>query len=317
MANRTITQLTEETSPQSSDLLIIQNSTLNLTKKVQAQNLIKPFIQNVSTVVQSNSANWDDVYTTFKGVSSTFLTSELDQQTLSFDDLTKDLSISNGNTISLSALTDITSTDTGVRELTANWEDTYTTFKNVSSTFLTSETDSQTLSFDDLTKDLSISNGNTISLSALISLTAVDTEVRDLTANWQDTFTNVQSNSADWKLADFIVTCSDETSNLVTSVSSFTFRAPFEMILDSVRASVTTAPSGSDIIIDVLQNNSSIFSTLLTIDEEQNTSTTSVTPAVISTSDLIDDAKIVVAINQVGSIDPGTGLKLTFKGYRV
>ena len=57
--------------------------------------------------------------------------------------------------------------DTEVRSLTSNWESTYTTFRDVSSTFLTSETDSQTLSFDEVTKDLSISNGNTVSLSGI------------------------------------------------------------------------------------------------------------------------------------------------------
>jgi hypothetical protein len=99
-----------------------------------------------------------------------------------------------------SQLTGITGTgvDSEVRSLTANWESTYTTFKNVSSTFLTSETDSQTLTFDEGTKDLTISNGNTVSLSALIDLNAADSEVRALTANWENTYTTVQTNSGSW-----------------------------------------------------------------------------------------------------------------------
>jgi hypothetical protein len=80
--------------------------------------------------------------------------------------------------------------DTEVRSLTSNWESTYTSVKTncanwdaayeistayqaISSTFLTSETDSQQLTFNETTKDLSISNGNTVSLSALSVGTSV------------------------------------------------------------------------------------------------------------------------------------------------
>ena len=178
---------------------------------------------SVYTTVLNTSGNWEDTYTTFKNVSSTFLTSETDSQTLNFDEGTKDLSISNGNTVSLSALINVAVTDTEVRALTANWEDTYTTFKNVSSTFLTSETDSQTLSFDDLTKDLSISNGNTVSLSALMSLTAVDTEVRELTSNWESVYLTVKSLSSDWEESlEIIPTVTNYLSTENVLVSSLT-----------------------------------------------------------------------------------------------
>jgi hypothetical protein len=99
---------------------------------------------------------------------------------------------------------------TDIKNLSANWESTYTTFRDVSSTFLTSETDAQTLSFNEGTKDLSISNGNTVSLSALIDGTSVDTGIRALTANWQSTYTIVQGNSAQW------------ASNVDTGVRSLT-----------------------------------------------------------------------------------------------
>ena len=155
------------------------------------------------TGVRALTSNWENTYTTFKDVSSTFLTSETDSQTLSFDENTKDISISNGNTISLSALVDLNATDTEVRALTSNWQDTYTTFKDVSSTFLTSETDSQTLSFDENTKDLSISNGNTISLSALVDDNGTDTEVRALTSNWENTYTSYSANSASFVTTAF------------------------------------------------------------------------------------------------------------------
>jgi hypothetical protein len=55
---------------------------------------------SINTVLSSNSANWDSVYTTFKDASSTFITST-DSQTLSFNDITNQISISNGNSILL------------------------------------------------------------------------------------------------------------------------------------------------------------------------------------------------------------------------
>jgi len=53
----------------------------------------------------------------------------------------------------------------------------------------------QTISFVDNTKQLSISNGNTISLSALVD-SSLDTGVRNLTSSWDSTYSTVKSNSA-------------------------------------------------------------------------------------------------------------------------
>jgi len=77
------------------------------------------------------------------------------------------------------------------------WNSVYTSYSNNSAAFLTHETDSQTLTFNETTSQLSILSGNTISLSAIVSV-AYDTEVRALSSNWQDTFSTVQSNSAVW-----------------------------------------------------------------------------------------------------------------------
>jgi hypothetical protein len=63
---------------------------------------------------------------------------------------------------------------------------------------LVQDSDNQTLSFNESSKDLAISSGNTVSLSALVD-SSVDTGVRALTGNWQDTYTIVQANSASWE----------------------------------------------------------------------------------------------------------------------
>ena len=130
----------------------------------------------VYTSVNNTSGNWDKVYTAVNLTSS------------NWDDAYTAINLNSGLWAS--------NVDAGVRALSSNWESTYNTFKTASSTFLTSETDSQTLSFDEITKNLSITNGNTISLSALTDTTAIDTGVRALTGNWQNTYSNYSTNSA-------------------------------------------------------------------------------------------------------------------------
>ena len=140
----------------------VNNTSGNWNNVYTTTNNISGNWNNVYTSVNNTSGNWDDVYNTFKTASSTFLTSETDSQTLSFDEITKNLSITNGNTISLSALTDITATDTGVRALTGDWNSTYTTVLGNSSQWASN----------------------------------IDTDVRSLSGNWQNTYSNYSTNSA-------------------------------------------------------------------------------------------------------------------------
>jgi hypothetical protein len=110
------------------------------------------------------------------------------------------------------------------------------------------------------------------------------------------------------------VACSDETTELTTGVSKVTFRMPYAMTLTAVRASVTTAPTGSAVTVDINESGVSILSTKLTIDAGEKTSTTAVTPAVISNSSLSDDAEITIDIDAVGSTIAGAGLKVYLVG---
>jgi len=82
---------------------------------------------------------------------------------------------------------------------------------------LVQDSDNQTLSFDENSKDLAITSGNTVSLSTFATNTdfnSYKTDVAAATATllpttvyqsasgvWQDTFTNVQSNSSNWNEA--------------------------------------------------------------------------------------------------------------------
>ena len=108
----------------------------------------------------------------------------------------------------------------------------------------------------------------------------------------------------------------DETTDLTVADGKLTFRMPYAMTLTEVRASVNTAPTDADIIVDVTDGGTSIFSTLLTIDATEKTSTTAEVPAVISDTALASGAEVSVNIDQIGSTIAGAGLKLWLIGTR-
>ena len=114
--------------------------------------------------------------------------------------------------------------------------------------------------------------------------------------------------------AQICIACSDETTALTTGTAKTTFRMPAAMTLTAVRATVTTAPAGSVLTVDINEGGSPILSTKLTIDASEKTSTSAATAAVISDSALADDAEITIDIDGVGSGTAGAGLKVWLIG---
>jgi len=112
------------------------------------------------------------------------------------------------------------------------------------------------------------------------------------------------------------IACSDEATPLTTGTAKVTFRMPYGFTLSAVRSSVTTAPTGSVLTVDINENGSSILSTKLTIDATEKTSTTAATSAVISDSSLADDSEITIDIDAVGSTIAGAGLKVYLIGTK-
>lgn len=134
-----------------------------------------------------------------------------------------------------------------------------------------------------------------------------------LAATSASTFDQIGSTAAT-RPFHLTVACSDETTALTTGTAKVTFRMPRAVTLTAVRASVTTAPTGSVLTVDINEGGTSILSTKLTIDASEKTSTTAATPAVISDSSLADDAEITIDIDAVGSTVAGAGLKVTLIG---
>jgi len=116
----------------------------------------------------------------------------------------------------------------------------------------------------------------------------------------------------------FIIPCSDEAgTDLATGTGVVTFRMPYAFTLTDVRASVDTAPTGANIIVDINEGGSTIMTTnKLSIDATEKTSTTAATAAGITDASLADDAEITIDIDQVGSTETGSGLKVTLIGYQ-
>lgn len=145
---------------------------------------------------------------------------------------------------------------------------------------------------------------------------ATDTQIlycldRSGTPSWDQISAGVSS-----PVESIIVACSDETTALTTGTAKVTFRMPYAFTLTAVRASVTTAPTGAAIAVDINEGGVSILSTVITIDATEKTSTTAATPAVISDSSLADDAEITIDIDAVGSTVAGAGLKVYLIGSK-
>ena len=106
------------------------------------------------------------------------------------------------------------------------------------------------------------------------------------------------------------------SESATTGSAKVTWRMPYAMTLTGVRASVSTAPAGSTLIVDLNESGTSVLSTKLSIDAGEETSTTAATPAVISDSALADDAEMTIDVDQIGSGTAGAGLKVYLIGKR-
>ena len=141
---------------------------------------------------------------------------------------------------------------------------------------------------------------------------ATDAQLRD-----RSTHTGTQAASTITGVKDQIgIACSDELTNLTTGTAKVTLRMPYAFTLTAVRLNCNTAPTGSALVVNVLQGGSTIFSTKPQIDSGTRTSVGSGTAAVISTSALADDAEITINIDQIGSTIAGKGLKIWLIGTR-
>jgi len=118
------------------------------------------------------------------------------------------------------------------------------------------------------------------------------------------------------RTTSFVIACGAEDEVLTTG-TKVTFRLPYAYTITEVRASLTTAGTGANLVTLMFeQNGTDILSTAITIDAGETTSTTASTPPVISTSALTDDASIDCDVDQIDSGGVSAGLKMYLIGYK-
>ena len=106
-----------------------------------------------------------------------------------------------------------------------------------------------------------------------------------------------------------------DSEDVVTGTGQCKFRIPFAMTVTEIRASVSTAPTGSYIEINVQESAGGPISEAVRIDATEKTSQTGVTfPYTINDASLADDAEIQIDVANVGSSVPGKGLIVTLIG---
>jgi len=114
-----------------------------------------------------------------------------------------------------------------------------------------------------------------------------------------------------------IVAASDETTVLTVADGKTEFQMPYAFTLTDVRATLTTAGTTSGVTtVDIEDDGVSIFSTLLTIDFDEKTSTSAATPAVISGAALADGSVMKINVDVLSGGATEAGLKIAFIGYQ-
>ena len=123
------------------------------------------------------------------------------------------------------------------------------------------------------------------------------------------------------QMQSIIISLSGSTGDLEAGTSVTQFRMPYAFNLTEIpRASVSTAPAGSVITVDINAGASSpatILSTKLTIDAGEKTSVTASTPAVLSSTTLANDDIVTFDIDTVGSSTAGVALKCVLLGFKL
>lgn len=175
---------------------------------------------------------------------------------------------------------------TDIKALTSNWQNTYTTVNtnssrydsvfttvNTNSSSWVVDTDSQTLSFNENNATLSITNGNTVSLSALsggsgtisnetdpVFITwaqansgrydSIYTTFNSNSSNYQSTYTTVSAITGNLILGQLGISIDGASSGISTGIKQY-LRVPYNCTITSY--DIVARPSGN-ITIDILKS---------------------------------------------------------------
>jgi hypothetical protein len=104
----------------------------------------------------------------------------------------------------------------------------------------------------------------------------------------------------------------DETSDVEVGIDKVTFRFPFAITILDTWVTLTTAGITSTMNVDVKINTVTIYSTVITVDTAEESSSTAAIPAVLSTTTAAAFDEFAVNIDQVHTT-PGKGPKFWIK----
>jgi hypothetical protein len=112
-----------------------------------------------------------------------------------------------------------------------------------------------------------------------------------------------------------IVAVGDETTAITTGTAKVTFRMPYAINLQELRASLSTAQTSGNIFTVDVNTSTSLLSTKITIDNTEKTSTTAATQPVLTygTTKILADTEVTIDVDQIGD-GTAKGLKVTFVG---
>jgi hypothetical protein len=109
----------------------------------------------------------------------------------------------------------------------------------------------------------------------------------------------------------FVVAVTNEVGSVIVGTARVTFRSPFALTLNAIpRASLTTVSSSGLVTVDIKVNGTTILgANKLSIDANEKTSTTALTPTTLATNSIADDAEITIDVTSAGT--GAAGLKVT------
>jgi hypothetical protein len=114
---------------------------------------------------------------------------------------------------------------------------------------------------------------------------------------------------------EIMTAASDEVTAILVGTGVMQFRMPYAMTGSEIRASLGSACATGTFTLDVNVGGATVFSTLLTVDATEKTSTTAAIPAVLSVTAWADDAIVTIDVDNQGD-GTATGLKITMIGTR-
>ena len=93
---------------------------------------------------------------------------------------------------------------------------------------------------------------------------------------------------------EIMTAASDEVTAIVTATDVMQFRMPYAMTGSEIRASLGSACSTGTFTVDINVGGATVFSTVLTVDATEKTSTSAAIPAVLSVTTWADDAIVTI-----------------------